>query len=241
MSWPVLVINLDRSTERLEHITNSLNQPFVRVPGVDGNQWTRTDVVGTTGRPVWNSGAYKELIKRGILSAHGGCLLVPGEVGCALGHRAAWEYVVHNNLSYAVILEDDIVLGPGYVNGFEESIDLQGGFPNDGGVYFLGVRGTVHEPSKVDVRKRLISGWGNYGYVITGEMAKTALRTQFPMFLPCDVQWWKMAFRGYCTKLGDLPDSQRQYAYVADPAIVELSEYNKVSTMTSTGKKPWQT
>lgn len=32
----------------------------------------------------------------------------PGELGCALAHRAAYEFVAEKNLEHALIIEDDV-------------------------------------------------------------------------------------------------------------------------------------
>ncbi len=90
----VLLINLDRSKERLMSCSDQLSQQniaFERISAVDGAQLMPAELTKITA-PLF-SGYYKEL------SA--------GEIGCYLSHRKCWQYICDQQLDYAVILEDD--------------------------------------------------------------------------------------------------------------------------------------
>ncbi len=40
--------------------------------------------------------------------------LSPGEIGCMLSHRKVWQHIVDQQLDRAIVLEDDLVLGPNF-------------------------------------------------------------------------------------------------------------------------------
>lgn len=85
----IYLINLERSRERLKFMSEqfeTLNLSVERLPAVDAHQ---IDL-----RPF----------------AH--LQLTPGEVGCFLSHRAAWEGLVNSGEQYALVLEDDVHLSP---------------------------------------------------------------------------------------------------------------------------------
>jgi GR25 family glycosyltransferase involved in LPS biosynthesis len=237
--WPILVINLPRSTERLEHMRQLIPE-FVRIEGVDGRQW-QVPGEDPSGRPIWSFPAVEELKDDGILGDSHWYPLIPTEVGCALGHREAWQYIVDNALPFAVVLEDDIDLTPAFKGTFKESVEAQGGLPEGAEVLFLQGRDAIYPCMTADEQGRLVDGGGNYGYVITLEGAKKALRAQFPMYYPCDVQWWAVCFEGFSLDLSHLiPGIQKSPAYVVEHAIVKIALIGNHSTMTENGEKPWK-
>ena len=46
-----------------------------------------------------------------------------GEIACALSHRKAYQYILDNNLSNAVIVEDDIIFAKDFENTILQIID----------------------------------------------------------------------------------------------------------------------
>lgn len=98
-----LVINLDRSPDRLKHIKNQLNKlnlphPFVRIQGVDGFKLSDEQI--TTITPSPNLGVSKLEFPR---------QLTKGEIGCFLSHRKCWQRLVESDNNWAIIMEDDIL------------------------------------------------------------------------------------------------------------------------------------
>ena len=89
-----LLINLDRSTDRLERsagLLSSYDIAFHRVPAVDGRELS-VETLSKILAPDY-SAYYK--------------VLTASEVGCYLSHKKCWQYVIDQDLDYAVILEDD--------------------------------------------------------------------------------------------------------------------------------------
>lgn len=102
--WPDLLKNmvvvsirparLNRCMERLGPLGEFVRQ----VVGVDGN---KLDI--------------EAMLKSGKLEyINQWNTLTPGEVGCFLAHRKAWQFVVDNNWDFGFILEDDVDLRPSY-------------------------------------------------------------------------------------------------------------------------------
>ncbi len=90
-----LVINLDRSADRLLHIRSAfahLGIDFERVGAVDGAKLPEETIRQINARNEW------------IRS------LTRAEVGCLLSHRMCWETIAAGTEPYAAIFEDDIRL-----------------------------------------------------------------------------------------------------------------------------------
>ena len=87
----IYCINLDRSEDRLRHMTGvfaGLGLGFTRVAAVDGGALSEAD-----------------------LSIYGGRALHPltkGEIGCFLSHAALWQRIATGEDPFAAIFEDDI-------------------------------------------------------------------------------------------------------------------------------------
>lgn len=91
----VYYINLDRSPERrawFKQQAEALELDLVRVPAVDGRELPAAEL------DYW----------KGLSSGEDGINLSPGEVGCFLSHRRAWEAVLAGDEKWAFIAEDDV-------------------------------------------------------------------------------------------------------------------------------------
>jgi GR25 family glycosyltransferase involved in LPS biosynthesis len=193
MKWPVLAIHLPfKNHYRKIHMKSAFpSEAFVWINGVDSRGWRKE----VNDYRKLSSGAIEDLIKSDILdkSCKQHTELWPGEIGCALAHRKAWEWVSSNlkdNKSYAIILEDDIEPTDKYIKNLQKSVELQGGIPSDADVMFLSHDGGFGQPNKKSSSSgRFLSGTGNYGYAINKRGAEAAVKMQFPMKYACDIQW----------------------------------------------------
>ena len=95
------LINLDKNPERLEYMDRQLKAlgiPYERFPGVFGK------------------GLGKAELKKCFSSFRSVCVegrrMVPGEIGCALSHIGVYKRILKDNLPYALVLEDDVILLP---------------------------------------------------------------------------------------------------------------------------------
>ena len=95
----IFVINLERSPERLESSQQQLAEQglsFERINAIDGAMLTAAQI---------NSHYNAELNKQNYHYP-----LSPGQIGCYLSHRKAWQTIVDRQLDYAIVLEDDFIL-----------------------------------------------------------------------------------------------------------------------------------
>jgi glycosyl transferase family 25 len=89
-----LVINLDRSRDRLAHITAE----FTRI----GVAFERVKAIDARDRPELDHMPQNVLYKQRLR-------LTGGEIACLLSHRACWTIVAGDDAPYAAIFEDDAV------------------------------------------------------------------------------------------------------------------------------------
>lgn len=91
------IINLDRSKDRLEHISKVFkdkNLDFIRVSAVDGRALPEQEFQQLTAVRNWPKP------------------LTQTEVGCFLSHRQCLRLIAEGNDSYGAVFEDDIDLSP---------------------------------------------------------------------------------------------------------------------------------
>jgi glycosyl transferase family 25 len=106
---PIFLVNLDRSPERLERMTqrlNALNLTFERVAAVDGGRLSEEQRRATYVKRYWRNAP------------------TPGEIGCHLSHMKALKEIASRKLPLAIILEDDVELAPAFATVARENIGL---------------------------------------------------------------------------------------------------------------------
>ncbi len=99
---PVYVINLDRSTDRLEKIQRSALRHkigFIRVPAVDGRVVPASERLGLS-----------ELLFR---LRCGRCRSLPGEYGCYRSHLETLRMIADGTAPAALVMEDDVEFADG--------------------------------------------------------------------------------------------------------------------------------
>lgn len=98
-NYVVLLINLDKSTERLAHCDRLLTSNgilYERIPAVYGKDLSLDEL-----NSIKETGTKGQYYKT----------LLVGEIGCYMSHRKTWQYIVDRQLDFAVVLEDDINFG----------------------------------------------------------------------------------------------------------------------------------
>ena len=103
---PIYVVNLDRSIDRWEAISQVMSEAqlnVLRLAGVDGRKLNKLELKQNST----------------LLSTY---LQPRGVVGCYLSHRKFWQLVVDQNYDSAIIFEDDVVLIPNFKHVLEESL-----------------------------------------------------------------------------------------------------------------------
>lgn len=95
--WKIYLINLARSTDRLEACAKQLDAhdlSYERIDAVDGDNMQSSTISEVYD---FNKSPYHK---------H----MTTGEIACYLSHVQTWQRIVDEKLDYAVVLEDDILL-----------------------------------------------------------------------------------------------------------------------------------
>lgn len=136
-----------------------------------------------------------------------------GEIGCALSHKAIYKKMIDENISQALILEDDISFLP----NFFEVYTAMSQFNVGNKVVLLGT--TAKKPMKKVWKKNLFNSYsmylvlnsygGTYGYIIGLDAAKRIYYHNEKVFIEADK--WK-----YYRRLSQI--------WLVSPSIVEVNE-----------------
>ena len=175
-----LVINLDRSKERLESVSKQLSAQglsFQRIPAVDGRK-LNPEQLSRLEAP------YDAPEKFVFTKA-----LWPNEIGCFLSHVACWEKLVKSNCEWGLIMEDDIVLSPRFKLFATSSdwipqgvrvIQLHGSRQT----FMVGESYQVHDTELLRIIRP--TPLCSFAYLIHREAAAYALATYMPIPAPVD-------------------------------------------------------
>ena len=151
------VLNLKHNTERKKYMQNLLKDipiDYEFFPAVYGKSITNIE-------QFYDSKLAEKRAKR---------QLNVGEIGCALSHKAIYKKMIDENISQALILEDDISFLP----NFFEVYTAMSQFNVGNKVVLLGT--TAKKPMKKVWKKNLFNSYsmylvlnsygGTYGYII---------------------------------------------------------------------------
>lgn len=184
--FPVYVINLDRSPQRLAHITRHLGEhglPFTRITAVDGAELA-ADVDGYD----------PERARRNYFVP-----MHEGEIACFLSHRRAWKtFLEESDAPFCLVLEDDVELADGFRDAIEAIAKLPVGDWDIIKIYSRNRRfgRTVRTltPQHRLVRF-MVQPLGTVGALISRDGARRLLDGTLPITRPIDVQlqhWWEL-------------------------------------------------
>jgi len=196
----VLIINLDRRSDRLDKV---LKMPWglapTRLPAIDGNTLTWDGLVadGKLSEAAAADSRWAEERKlptvcreTGSFSPH----LTLSGVGCALSHRACWERLAsHPTYEWALIAEDDV---DGLAPSFEAQLQsILRQLPRSWMMCYLGYHESSSEllPARSSPTLMEPTGEGSltglFGYLMRKSAAKTLLEdeTLFPLRHQIDV------------------------------------------------------
>ncbi len=173
----VLVINLDRSVDRLARIDaalQALDLPFTRVPAVDGRQLSEAE--------------RSQAIDEATYQRRHGMSSLPGEIGCYLSHVKAIRQFLDSNARAALILEDDVQPDAALPAVLRALLECPAHWD------MVKISG-VHSGTPVRVRPLTPDHWlavmlsrctGASAYVINRTAAAVYLQQLLPMTLPYD-------------------------------------------------------
>jgi glycosyl transferase family 25 len=104
---PVYVINLDCAKDRMlsmDQQLSAIDVNYERIPAIKGNSLTETEI------NIEYSAALNKKYFRADLSL--------GEIGCYISHKNVWRKMVAENIEFAVILEDDMIIEKNFIKLF---------------------------------------------------------------------------------------------------------------------------
>lgn len=174
----IFVINLASSPDRLSFVDNQLKGiglDYERIDAVDGRLLNRKEM------------------RSNVACVHCYCAskrnLTPGEIGCSLSHIKACREIIKDNLLYACVLEDDVVIdGPKFrkVLGYiEDRLRKEADFPK---VFLMSnFAGMRRDKDSIEVERNPPNAWCADGYVLTRSAAQLILRANFPVVSVADV------------------------------------------------------
>jgi glycosyl transferase family 25 len=188
-SLQAFVINLDRSTERLERISQHLQRlglPFTRVAAVDGRQLSDDER-----RRTLDEATYRR--RHGMSS-------LPGELGCYLSHVKAMRAFLASGADASLILEDDVQPEPELPQVLQALIECPGRWDM---VKISGVHsGTPVRVARLTDRHGLAvmlsRCTGSSAYVVNRRAAQAYVDHLLPMTLPYDHvydQGWRFGLK----------------------------------------------
>lgn len=180
-----LVINLNRSKERLQKIRarlNELNIGFERIEAFDGSNLSDDE---------YNSLTYPYNHQCRVRFTRE---LTKGEVGCFISHRKCWQKLVNSNEDYAVILEDDLHISD-EAKQFLENLDwlpsninlirLSSLYRENNRLY-IKQRTDLNHQENYSIAKTLRYALGTQCYIISKEFARRALAMSEKFECPVD-------------------------------------------------------
>lgn len=184
------LINLDKDTEKLavaDRQLKLLNIAYERIPGVYGKALPAAEY-----RAAYSPFRWWCAIGRPIAAA---------EIGCALSHYGIYRRMIAEDIPFAFVFEDDVVVAPEFnkvLHAVEGWLDKDRPqvviFSNHGNIDF-GKLSPVHEfPDGVKLYKTP-SGTCTESYCLTLAAAKALLKQNLPMITPCD-HWGRWVKNG---------------------------------------------
>jgi len=107
----VILINLDRSVQRREQMEQRLKElglGYVRMPAVDGTaEWEKLQQ--SVDIPAFQRNVGRDVLK--------------GEIGCYHSHLQAWAMFLETGQQTLLVLEDDVVFGPDFLNAMSIALE----------------------------------------------------------------------------------------------------------------------
>ena len=174
----IFVVNLERSDDRREFISkqlNRLNLKYEIFKAVDGANLTD-----------------EELESYDSSGAHAICArdLTRGEMGCSYSHLYIYKKMVAENISQALVIEDDVILNDDVVNILKNTAC----YPDNWELIFFSHNNAV---SSIWGKKRLLKNYNivrfvehphyTSGYLINRIGAEKLLNYGYPMRMPADL------------------------------------------------------
>lgn len=219
------VINLDKDTDRMEHI----KQTTIAVP-LPVERWA-----ATLGKSLSQDELYSQGVGFGMTNSGKGSYLEQGKdlrnqgmVGCFLSHRSLIQHLSTRDVpeySGHLILEDDVQIPVNFLQKDDIWSQVYKTVPFDWDIVYLGITKPVGElvNSNVMKLKTIPSGnWGTHAYLVRHGSIKSKILPWLKYMIDHIDQQYKMKF-----------DTWNCYAIV--PSVIslnqEISEHSSIQNM----------
>lgn len=195
------VINLEKDIVRrnnMQQLLSKHNINFEFIDAVYGKNIPKDELY----KYYDENKAKREAIGRGLTIS---------EIGCAMSHLKAYQTIISQDLPYALILEDDILIVPEFKDTLDgiESVLKQSNFLDVillGGDNFWytkwGATSIYHKHSIVKTHHDV---WYTYSYIITQEIARKMIDKITPIFTVID-HWDYYNRKGWCNVYAVVPN-----------------------------------
>lgn len=204
------IVNLPWANERrefMEEQARSLGLKFEIIPAISGKELTDEDL------------ACYDSKKRSLYMPS---MMSRNEIACVISHRTALKTFVESGAKYGIILEDDALLMPNFLDAVQELTQHLHGwevaklYTIDGKLYPIKswTKG-VDMPIRVVFPKKIL--WGTLAYMYTQDGAKQVYEALEKFWRPSDPQIADILLRNKIPTIG------------VAPSPVGLSELNKCS------------
>ena len=185
---PIFVINLDTDTKRWEYIKYQLDY-------VKSNKYERVSAVDM--RKPDMSNLYKDnrisLYTKFTIQKKHRCdhkqIDRTGAIGCTLSHYNVWKKIIDNNISIAIIMEDDMHLMNNFYEGLQKELVK---YNKEFDILNIGYFKNYY--SEVD-NSKLYFGTGCY--IVTKEACETLCKYVFPIDTHVDAYFFLLNQFGY--------------------------------------------
>jgi glycosyl transferase family 25 len=174
----IYVINLTHHRKRRDFIQaqlDALGLQFEWIDAIDGHQLKDHEITEN-----YDSRLAHEITGRALSS---------GEIGCALSHLSIYRKMIEQSIPYAIIFEDDALLGskfPDIFEHMEKQID-----PREEAITLLtrAHKYTAWFSKKIDKSHQLVSvveAWDAHGYLVTLAAARKLVKMLHPVHTVAD-------------------------------------------------------
>jgi len=205
-SIPAFCITLERRKDRWKRFQDQPGiEPLTvkRFIGVDGNTLDikkETRITTLTKRNILRNSrrSHEELDSA-------------GGVGCALSHIALWQWMVDNQQELCLVMEDDAVIPPDFVEKVNQSIQNSVVLKDTAQWDLWIVGGICEEMTRIPQESpqssivRIGAFITTHCYIITLHTAKQFLKDVYPIH--CHIDWW-MSIYGYLNDIRILHDTE---------------------------------
>ncbi len=207
----IFIINLEHQTEKRQFIQEQLDRLGLEA-----------EFIAAINGKSMSDDQLKE-----VVHDYENCSLTAGEIGCALSHISAYKKIIDQNISQALILEDDAILKEGLPELLSQIKQQIPAHPTTYLLTSIGVydKKPVHRLSSVHTIHRVLRSICAHGYVINLAAAKNLAAKLLPVRFEADR--WDFFYKAGVIDL-----------YCITPMSIDNRDRNKENSNLEEDRKP---